>query len=138
METGLFHAHSGLAYLLLLTTTASVLVAVLTWLGGVRPGLLKVGKVFRILDAMLLGMTGLIGIVMWIIASWLGFTTWWLWASLVGYIAVTFVLSRGSKAAITALKDGKEGMKARWVASSVVTWLLVWGTFAGMHVFSAR
>ena len=45
MVTGLIHGHRGLAYLLVLSSTVSVVLALVNALQGSKPGLVKAGTV---------------------------------------------------------------------------------------------
>ena len=134
MYTGLKHSHEGLAYLFLLSTTISVLLALITYFGGPKPALIKVGTILaRIVETSLGGLLGLMGIVMWFMLPW-PMSAPWLWIGLVAVIGSGGIIGRGIKPALASLKTGDDAMKGRWLSMALIHWLLIIFAFAAMHV----
>jgi len=139
MYTGLVHAHEGLAYLFLLSTSISVLLALVVCVAGNKSGLVKLGTVLaRFVEMSLGGLIGLLGIGMWAMNDAYGATAWWLWVGLVGVAASAVLIARGIKPCLTGLTKGEDGGRMRWLALAALHWVLIWGMFGLMHAFALR
>ncbi len=135
MYTGLMHSHTGLAYLFILSTTASVILAVMTKFGGPKPGVIKLGTILaRFVETSCGGLVALVGIGMWAVGP-LTVGTWWLWVALIGVGASGALIARGIKPTLGALADGDESVSGKWVGMAIGHWALVIALFGLMHAF---
>ena len=132
MLTGLIHGHSGLAYLLAMSTLLSFVWAALTAATGPKPGLLRVAKIQRILEVALMGLIGLVGVTMWIAVAY-PITTWWLWAGLAVVITQGALVARGIKPAMMRAAEGDASAARTWAMLSMAHLALVLGAIAIMH-----
>jgi len=129
---GLLHAHRALAYLLMLSTTLSVAVAVAYALYG-RPVLLRVGAILaRGVETSSAGLIGVIGIIMWIVAG-LPLSTWWLWAGLVAVAGSGALVARYIKPSIAGLREGDLTRRWWWVGFALFHWLWIGAIFGIMQ-----
>jgi len=135
MTKGLIHAHQGLAYLLVLSTSLSLLIAVLNGALGSKPGLVKLGTVLgRKVEPALMGIVGLLGLGSWVAAG-LPVTTPYLWVGVAAVVGQSVVAVKGTKPTLIQLAAGDAGVRWRWPVSALASALIVWGIFGLMQAF---
>lgn len=130
MYTGLLHSHSGFAYLLMASTSLSLLLAIVTAATGAKPGVLRIAGILVRAEAALMGITGLIGLGMWFMGAW-PVSAWWLWAGVVVLVLQGGLVARGVKPAMKAAADGAGA--SRWVGLAAAHWVLIVAIFGIMQ-----
>ena len=134
MLVGMLHTHTGLAYLILLSTTISLLLAVITGATGPRPGLLKVGRVLaRAVEPALSGLTGVFGIVLWVLYGF-GLAHWVMWAGVVAVLLSPIFSRRAIRPTLERLSAG-EAVGWRWAGLAFLHWLWFVAIFGIMEAF---
>ena len=127
----LIGAHSGMAYLLMMSTTISLILAIINAAVGSKPSLVRAGTMLgRKVEPALMGLIGLIGIGAWI-TSGLPITTAYLW---IGVLAVIFqgaLIGMVLKPTLIALTLGNSSARWRWVGVALVHSLLI-GAMVGL------
>lgn len=132
MLTGLRHAHMGLGYLLVLSCSISLLLA-LANAASVKPALVRVGTVLgRRVEPALMGINALLGIAMWVMLG-LPIGTLYLWVGVAALVVQGMVVGMATKPALVALADGDEGARFKWVVAAVVNAVIIIGTFGAMQ-----
>lgn len=135
MVTGLIHGHSGLAYLLVLSCSVSLLMAFANALTGGQPALVKAGTILgRRVEPALMGIIGLIGVGAWI-AVGLPLTTPYLWAGVLAVVVQGMLLGMVTKPALVKLAAGETDAAWRWVAGAVANAVVIYGIFGVMQAF---
>lgn len=135
MVQGMLGAHEGMAYLIVLSTTVSLILALVTAVFGPRPGVLRVGRVLgRAVEPATSGLTGIFGVILWIVAR-AGLWNWVMWAGVVA-VALSPVFSRRLiRPTLDRLTAG-EAVGWRWAGLAFVHWLWFVAIFGLMEVFS--
>lgn len=117
MITGLIHAHRGLGYLILLSTSISVLVALAGALIGPSPRLVKLaGVLARGVELPVGGLLFLLGLGLWI-GRWpvsIGYG----WIGVVAVALQGVLVARAIKPNLAALARG-EGSRGAWAGYAV-------------------
>ncbi|MCA9567206.1 MAG: hypothetical protein KC656_05165 [Myxococcales bacterium] len=133
MVTGLIHGHRGLAYLLVLSSTVSVVLALVNALQGSKPGLVKAGTVLgRRVEPALMGIVALIGGGAWVAAGF-PLATPYLWAGVLALVLQGALVGMLTKPALVRLADGDAEARWRWVAAAVANVVIVYGIFGVMQ-----
>ena len=130
MITGLFHLHKTLGWVLLGSTSVSVLLAIIGLLIGAKPGLVKAAAVLsRGLETSLVGLMLLLGIGLWMgrFPVSIGYG----WIGLVGVVVQMALLAKGIKPNLISLRDGA-GSRGRWLGLAAAHWALVLFVFTAM------
>lgn len=133
MTTGLIHGHSGLAYLLILSSTVSVFLALANAATGPNATLVKVGTLLgRRVEPALMGIIALLGLAAWG-AIGLPITTFYLWAGVGALVVQGALVGMLTKPALVALAGGDASAKGRWVAAAVLNAVVIYGIFGLMQ-----
>ncbi len=136
MLSGLLHSHSGFAYLLFLVASVSLFVGLVTMFAGVKPGLLKLVSVLRVVETAVGGLIGLTGLGVLFVGKYaLGVA--WVWLGLLVVLIQALLLARGVKPVHNALESGTTdpaSVVGRGVALEAIHWMLITGAIALMHV----
>lgn len=133
MVTGLIHGHSGLAYLLVLSSTVSVLLALVNAATGPKPGLVKVGTVLgRRVEPALMGFIAILGLVTWGVLG-MPLATPYLWAGVAALVVQGALVGMLTKPALVALAAGDASAKGRWVMAAVANAVVIYGIFGLMQ-----
>ncbi len=114
MITGLAHSHNGLAYLLVSSTSISLLLAFVTAATGAKPGLIRFATVLVRVEAALMGVIGLLGIAAWFMRPWPVGSPW-------AWIGVVAAAGEGAGA-------------GRWVGMAAAHWALILFVFGTMQM----
>ncbi|MEZ4320398.1 MAG: hypothetical protein R3F61_23160 [Myxococcota bacterium] len=133
MINGLVHGHEGLAYLLLLSATVSLGLAVANAALGSRAGLVKAGVVLgRRVEPALMGIIGLLGLGAWVAVGF-PITTVYLWLGVLAVVAQGALVGMGTKPVLVKLADGDTSVRWRWPVTAGLNAALVYGIFGIMH-----
>ena len=134
MLKGLIHGHQGLAYLLVLSSSASLVMAVINLALGSRPGIVRLGTILgRKVEPMLMGLIGLLGLSSWVMSG-LSIATPYLWGGVAAVVLQGAWVSRVTKPALIGLTEGDASHAGRWVVAALVHTVLVYGIFGWMLV----
>lgn len=135
MLTGLMHAHEGLAYLFVLSTFTSMVLALATMALGAKPALLKVGLILaRFVETSLGGLIMILGIGMWTLMK-LPVTTPYIWIGIAVVLASGGLIARGIKPTLQQLKDEDEkSLRIRWVTMAIAHFGLIAFAMASMEM----
>ena len=133
MVKGLLHGHQGLAYLLLLSASVSLVLSVVNAATGSKPGLVKAGTILgRRVEPALMGFIGLLGVGTWFAVGLpIGTVTMWL-----GVLAVVLqgaLVGMGTKKVLVKLAEGDASVRWRWPVTALLHAILVYGIFGIMH-----
>lgn len=132
---GLIHSHSGLAWLLLLSSSLSLLIAVANAALGSRPGLVRVGVVLgRRVEPALMGVIALLGLGAWFMAG-LPASTPYLWAGVAAVVAQGALVGMGTKPVLVALTAGDASVRWRWPVMAGLHAALVGAIFGLMQAY---
>ncbi|MBW2253113.1 MAG: hypothetical protein JRI25_00785 [Deltaproteobacteria bacterium] len=132
MYTGMLHAHQALAYLLMLSTTLSVAVAVAYALYP-QASLLRIGGILaRGVETSAAGLIGVIGVAMWV-AIGLPLATWWMWAGLAAVVGSGVLIARFIKPSLAGLREGDRTRRWWWVGFALFHWLWISAIFGIMQ-----
>jgi len=135
MTKGLINAHQGLAYLLILSTSLSLVISVLNGALGSKLGLVKAGTVLgRKVEPALMGIVGLLGLGSWIAAG-LPVATPYLWAGVAAVVGQSAIAVKGTKPTLIQLAAGDASVRWRWPVSALASAFIVWGIFGMMQAF---
>ena len=127
MTKGLIHGHQGLAYLMLLSVSVSLLLSLVNAALGSRSGLVRAGVVFgRKIEPALMGIIGLLGIGSWVMVGF-PVTTLYLWAGVVAVVAQAMLVVKGTKPVLVALSEGDAAVRWRWPIFAFAQVVLVYG-----------
>jgi hypothetical protein len=133
MVKGLIHGHEGLAYLLLLSATVSLVLSVVNAATGSKPGLVKAGTILgRRVEPALMGIIGLLGVGAWV-AVGLPLGTVYLWLGVAAVVLQGALVGMGTKRVLVALADGDASVRWRWPVTALLHAVLVYGIFGIMH-----
>ena len=131
MLKGLIHAHEGLAYLLVLSCSVSLVLSLVCAATGntrvVGLGTLLARKV----EPSLTGIIGLLGIVAWAMSG-LSIATPYLWAGVVYMVFQGMWMARVTKPALLGLANS-ESQAGRWVVGALVQLVAALGIFTWMR-----
>lgn len=134
MITGLRHTHMGLGYLLVLSSSISLLLALANVGLGNHPTVVKIGTVLgRRVEPALMGIIALIGLGMWGLLR-LPITTVYLWLGVVALFVQGGVTGAVTKPALIALAAGDDSAKFKWVVAAVINAFVIIGIFGAMQV----
>ena len=135
MMKGLMHAHEGLAYLFVLSTFASMVLAWLSLFLGAKPAFLKVGVVLaRIVETAIGGLMGLLGIATWYLMA-LPLGTPYLWMGLAIVITSGGLIARGIKPTLLGLAaDDAKSLRVRWAQFATLHFGLIAFAMAAMEM----
>ena len=132
MNSALSHSHSGLAYLLLLSTLISLLLAVLLRITA-STKCLSIAKITRVIETALTGLIALSGIAALLVGPW-SLASIWPWLALV----LVFVQSKIAVSKVKPLQLGFSEANASaansLMAYAAIQCLLVVGIIGLMHV----
>jgi hypothetical protein len=131
MITGLAHSHNGLAYLLVSSTSISLLLAFVTAATGAKPGLIRFATVLVRVEAALMGVIGLLGIAAWFMRPW-PVGSPWAWIGVVALVVQGGLVAKGVKPAIAAAGEGAGA--GRWVGMAAAHWALILFVFGTMQM----
>lgn len=131
---GLMHTHSGFAYLWMINSALSVLIAGLVLAVGPKPGLMRAGRVVgQRLELALGGIVGLAGLVLPFVSPLYGWTSGFVWLGLLAFLASTVLTVLGIKPAWRAAQQGRQDVYTRWFGFAVANLTVVYGAFWLMH-----
>lgn len=135
MLTGMMHAHEGLAYLFVLSTFTSMVLALVTLALGAKPALVKVGLILaRFVETSLGGLIMLLGFGMWSLMK-LPMTTPYMWIGIAVVVTSGGLIARGIKPTLQQLKDEDErSLRLRWVAMAIMHFALIAFAMASMEM----
>lgn len=123
----------GLGYLLVLSSSISLLLALVNAVGGNKGGLVKAGTVLgRRVEPALMGIVGLIGIAQWWLMG-LPLTTIYLWLGVVALVAQGIWVGRMTKPALIKLAASDDSAVWSWVAAAAVNAVIIYGIFGAMQ-----
>jgi len=126
----LLGAHKGFAYLILLATSLSFLVALIGALTGAPKALVKADRVLtRGVSTALGGLLFLLGVGLWF--GRVPFTQIYPWVGVLTVVLQGVLVGRGIKPNLTALAAG-EGSRGRWVVLSFAHSALMMVSFIAM------
>jgi len=122
---GLLYAHETLAYLLVLSTTVSLALALTNAVLGSRPRLARLGSTLaRKVEVSLGGLLMLLGVILWV-AGHFSILTWWLWAGVIFVAGQGMIVGRGIKPQVTALQEGDASRRWLWLAWAALHWVWI-------------
>lgn len=132
MYNALSHGHSGLAYLLFLSTLISLLLAVVL---KISPGArcLSIAKVTRIVETALTGLIALSGLVVLVMGPW-PLASLWPWLALVVvFIQGKIAVGKVKPLQLSCSEENGQGANSL-MAFAAIQCLLVIGIIGLMHV----
>ncbi len=133
MVKGLLHGHEGLAYLLLLSASISLVLSIVNAATGSKAGLVKAGTVLgRRIEPALMGFIGLLGLGSWV-AVGLPVGTVYLWLGVLAVVLQGALVGMGTKKVLVKLSEGDASVRWRWPVTAALNALLVYGIFGIMH-----
>ena len=132
MYNALSHGHSGLAYLLFLSTLISLLLAVVL---KISPGArcLSISKVTRIVETALTGLIALSGLLVLVMGPWT-LASLWPWLALVAvFVQSKIAVGKVKPLQLSYSEESGQGASPL-MAFAVIQCLLVIGIIGLMHV----
>ncbi len=135
MVTGLVHGHQGLAYLVLLSSGISLVLAIVNAATGPKPGLIRLGTLLgRRVEPALMGIIALLGLAAGY-ALGLPLHAPILWIGIVMVVLQGAVVGMLTKPALTQLAAGDASAKQRWVGAALANALIVGAAFMLMRMY---
>lgn len=133
MVIGLRHGHMGLGYLLVLSASISVLLALANAALGNKPGLVRAGAVLgRRVEPGLMGVNSLLGIVVWVLMG-IPLTTLYPWLGVAALVVQGMLVGMLTKPALVTLAAGDDSARFKWVLAAVLNAALIIGIFGAMQ-----
>lgn len=133
MLIGLRHGHMGLGYLLVLSSSISVLLALANAALGTKPGLVKVGTILgRRVEPGLMGINSLLGIVVWVLMG-IPLTAIYPWLGVGALIVQGALVGMLTKPALVSLAAGDDSARFKWVLAAVLNAVVIIGIFGAMQ-----
>jgi hypothetical protein len=135
MFTGMFHSHSGFAYLYLAALCASVIVAGIIASGKNGPGMLKGARIAMVLTAIGFGSTALFGLLAWGVSG-IGFGSAWIWGGFAWTVAIGALNGTQIRPTLEKIRAGETDLATKYLGLQVLHLALGSGVFFYMHAFS--